>query len=323
MTAKTNDVILLADGTTVKRNPKLKMGWKRIVFIISFCILPIYNFLLFYVYTNASSFLMAFQGTNSDGSIYFTLENFSKVFDQISNPQSEMVLALGNTFKTFLINIVMYPITVVVSYFLYKKIRLHNYFRITFYLPTIVSGIVFSQFYIMFVSPEGPAPAFFEKLLGLDYALEPLADYKYANLFVWIHMVWLGFPGNLVIWGGTFSRIPDSVVEYAKIDGVGWVREMCQIILPMVWPTFSLFLILQLGGIFGASGQVFLLTFGEFNTQTLSNWFYMQVYGNVLRPGSSTFNYMSAWGFCITVIACTISFVSRKFLTKLVPDVEF
>ncbi len=308
--------------TTSENVQKKKMGTRRILFILSFIIVPTINFLVFYVYVNLSSFVMAFYKT-VDGNIVWTFENFSKVFKELSNTSSDIYLAMINTFKTFLINLCMYPVSIIISYFLYKKIRLHNLFRMLFFLPQIVSGIVYAYFYTTFVSSAGPIPALLQRLYNLDYMPSVFTDSRFANAFVWIHMIWLAFPGNLIVWGGTFSRIPDSVLEYAKLDGVGWIRELVQIILPMVWPTFSLFLILQLGGIFSASGDVFTLTFGEFGTNTLSNWFYLQVYGVSLRPGSNTFNYMSAFGLLITVVACAISFLSRNVLAKLVPDVEF
>ena len=164
-----------------------------------------------------------------------------------------------------------------------------------------------------------------QNLDKLEIAPALLADSDYANTFIWVMMIWTGFPGSMIIWSGTFARIPDSVLEYAKLDGVGWVRELVQIILPMVWPTFSLFLVLQLTGIFSASGNVFLLTpdASKYKTQTLSNWFYMQVYSTSVHPQSNTFNYMSAFGLLLTVVACTISLIVRKGLVKLVPDVNF
>ncbi len=304
-------------------NRKKKIPLIDKFFILSFTILPVLNFLVFYVYINFNSFLMAFQRTITEGSsvrVEWTFEQFGRVWESLG--QKEMPLAILNTLKTFAITMVMYPIGILVSYFLYKRIRGHFFFRILFYIPSIVSSIVFSYFYIRLTARTGPIAELIWNMTGTELPPELLADPQYANLFVWINMIWLTFPGDLIIWSGTFSRIPDSVLEYAKLDGVGWVREIVQIILPMVWPTFSLFLILRLGGIFGASGNVFLLTQGAGDTTTLSYWFYWQVYSTT-NPYSNQFNYMSAWGFCITVIACTISFVSRRFLAKLVPDVEF
>lgn len=136
-------------------------------------------------------------------------------------------------------------------------------------------------------------------------------------------MIWLSFPGNLIIWGGTFARIPESVVEAARIDGVNWVQEAFKIIIPIVWPTFALMFILSIAGIFGASGQVFLLTMGQAGTQTISNWMYMQVYGATINNSSNAFNFMSALGMFLTVISCVLSLTLRKISSKLFQEVEY
>lgn len=49
----------------------------------SFLVLPIINFLIFFVYTNINSLVMAFQRPIYDGAreMYYTMENFKKVFD--------------------------------------------------------------------------------------------------------------------------------------------------------------------------------------------------------------------------------------------------
>ena len=136
-------------------------------------------------------------------------------------------------------------------------------------------------------------------------------------------MVWLTFPGNLLIWGGTFSRISDSVLEAAKLDGVNWVQEAFKIIIPMVWPTFSLLLVMMFAGIFASSGQVFLLTGGNYGTQTLSSWMYIQVYASSVDPRSNLFNFMSALGLVITLISSVIAISLKKISSKAFEGVEY
>ena len=160
--------------------------------------------------------------------------------------------------------------------------------------------------------------------MGLDYTPELLADSRFANITVLAQMVWLSFPGSMVIWGGTFARIPDDVLESGRIDGVNWWGEFTKIIVPLVWPTVALQMILLFCGIFGASANVFLLTGGEYNTINLSTWMYLQLYGNSgIRYTSNIYNYMSAAGMVMTVVAITISLLIRKFTDKVFDEVEF
>ena len=271
---------------SVKTTDKLK----RAGFIVSFTILPTLTFLIFYVYVNLNSFAMAFQYNAADGSISWTFDNIREVFRRLFPPDAEMGEAFANTFKTFGVNMVMFFIGIFVSFFLYKKIFLYNVYRILFYLPNVPD--IFS-------------------------------DEKFANTAVLINMVWLTFPGNLIIWGGTFARVPDSVIESARIDGVNWVQEAFRIIIPMVWPTFALMFVLSIAGVFGASGQVFLLTQGQAGTQTVSNWMYMQVYGVSINNSSNAFNYMSALGMFLTLVSCIVSITLRKLSGKMFQGVEY
>ena len=161
-------------------------------------------------------------------------------------------------------------------------------------------------------------------IMNLEYTPELLADSRFANTVVLTNMIWLGFPGDLIIWGGTFARIPTDVLESAKLDGVSWWQEFTKIIVPLVWPTVALKLVLTICGIFGASGQVYLLTGGHFDTMTISAWQYI-----TLRNGSGSaftsnvYNYLSAVGLIITVIAVAISLTVRKITDKVFDDVDF
>lgn len=325
MAKQTNEIII--NGSVVDPNKKRKMTLKTKLFIISFIILPLFNFVVFYLYVNFSAFTLAFQ-EHVDGQIIWGFTQFKEIFEDFSKSDGELLHALSNTLKTFAVSCCMYPLSIIVSYFLYKKVRGHNVFRVLFFLPQIVSSIVWTFFYQKFVSSVGPIASLVQRLWGFEIPIGALSNSLTANTFVLIHMVWMGFPGNIIIWGGTFARIPESVVEYAKLDGVGWFRELVQIILPMVWPTFSLFLILQLAGIFSASGSVFLLTSDPtvatgVHTETLSNWFYRTMYAGGGVPSQNSLSKMSALGLMITVVACTLSLTARKWLVKLVPDVEF
>ena len=299
----------------------------RALFIISFIALPIASFLVFYVYVNLSSFTMAFQKPVDGVLKWAGLENFEWVFDKIKNGSTmeteNLRLAFQNTFKTFGINMIMYPIGLAISYFIYKKIWGYKYFRIVFYLPSIISGVVVAFFFTELMSPSGFFPGLLQNIYNLDYDLyNPLRDSTFANKMVFLHMIWLGFPGNLIIWGGTFSRIPDSLIESARLDGIGWIRELFQIIIPLVWPTLVLTLTLSISGLFGATGSVFLLTGGQLGTQTVSNWMYMHVQRST-NPMATPLYRVSAMGLMLTAVSCVLAFTTRKFLATRIEDVQY
>lgn len=322
MKAKSNSSVYYGGKSDLK-----KRKFIRALFIISFTILPVASFLLFYVYVNLDAFLMAFQKPENGKLVWAGIENFVWCIDKIKNGSTVEVdnlqLAFVNTFKTFGIQMIMYPIGIINAYFIYKKIWGYKVFRIFFYLPHIVSSVVVSFFFTELMSPSGFFPGLLTKLFNLDYELaNPLKDSLFANRMIFLHLIWLGFPGSLIIWGGTFSRIPDSLLESARLEGVGWIKELVIIIIPLVWPTFALTLTLSICGIFGANGAVFLLTSGQYGTQTIANWMYMHIQ-QAQNPLAKPLYRISAMGLMLTVVSCILAFTIRKFLASRITEVQY
>jgi ABC-type sugar transport system permease subunit len=308
----------MAKAKTAKTGPKITRPVK--LFILFATLLPVLNWLIFYAYANASSFVMAFTG--SEGG--FSLENFARFIEEFSLPTSDIRIALRNTLLTFGINFVLFIPHVLISYFIYKKIPGAVVYRILFFLPSVLFSVCVAMCFTKMVGVNGFIAKAVKDIMNLEYTPELLADSRFANTVVLTNMIWLGFPGDLIIWGGTFARIPTDVLESAKLDGVSWWQEFTKIIVPLVWPTVALKLVLTICGIFGASGQVYLLTGGHFDTMTISAWQYI-----TLRNGSGSaftsnvYNYLSAVGLIITVIAVAISLTVRKITDKVFDDVDF
>ncbi len=297
----------------------MKKSKERTLFIL-FCVaVPILNFLVFYVGANFSAIAMAFQDVNGN----FCLDNFVRLYNEIIN-KTQFMEALVNTLKTFLILLVTYPFKVLVSYFIYKKIPGAGFYRIVFFLPMIVFSVAIAMVFTYMIAPGGMLSEWICQLAGLEEGTELLADSRYANYVIWAYMIWLGFPGDLIILGGTFARIPEDVLESARIDGVTWWTEFKDIIVPMVWPTVALQMVLMVCSIFGATGPVWLLTKGEYHTHTISSWMYAQLLnGSGGSYKSGVYNYMSAAGLVLTFIAVILSTVVRKWSDKAFDEVEF
>ena len=303
--------------TTKKKKPINKL---RVSFILFGLLLPVVNWLIFYVYVNFSSITMAF--TNGQGLISF--DNFARFFKEFTMETSDMRQAFVNTFITFAVLFVTFPFKVLVSYFIYKKVPFYGFYRIVFFLPTIIFSVALSLIFTQIIGVEGVIAQTVQRVEGLDYTPELLADSRYANLTVILQMVWLQFPGDLVIWGGTFARIPEDVLESAKLDGVNWWTEFTQIIVPLVWPTVALQLILLISNLFGSTGNVFLLTEGKYGTLTLPAWMYLTLYQNSgSMYTSNVYNYMSAVGLLLTAVAVLFALIVRKRTNKVFDEVEY
>lgn len=299
---------------------KKKKDKELILFILFACTIPVLNWFVFYVYPNASSIIMAFQ--DSEG--HLSIVNFQRFWKEFQLPTSEIRVALKNTLITFTITFACFIPRVLVSYFIYKKIPGYKIYRILFFLPMILFSVCVAMCFSRMVGTTGFVAKFVGEILNTDRTPELLADSKFANLTIWAHMLWLGFPGDLIIWGGTFARIPEDVLESGRIDGVNWFTEFTKITVPMVWPTVALKMVLTVCGILGASGQVYLLTKGNYGTMTLSCWLYRTLLeSSGTKYTSNVYNYLSAVGLVMTIISVTIALIVRKYTDKAFSDVDF
>lgn len=280
---------------------KRKIDKPKVLFMASFLAIPIVNFLIFFVYTNISSFFMAFQRPIYDGAteMYFTMENFQKVFN------SFFVDADG-TLRTGLINTVLFylsgtliimPVTILMSYFIYKKIPGYRSFRFIAYLPQIIASSALVIIFKYSLSSGGPLAAIY-KAVGREYS-NPLIREPGAIITLLIYNVMFGFGGNLIVYGGAMGSINAEVLEAGELDGCTWFQELIYLIIPMMWATLSTSFILGLAGILGSSGPILAFTKGQYGTTTLSFQIYNLVSG---VNGYKDLYYASAIGITMTVI---------------------
>ena len=93
---------------------------QEMIFIVSLLFIPIAYWLFHWIYINGSTILMAFQDRRGN----WSLSNFTEVYDMLFNPARNSTLGIGikNSIKTFFASeFIGVPISLIVSYFLYKK----------------------------------------------------------------------------------------------------------------------------------------------------------------------------------------------------------
>ena len=306
----------------ILQDQKRKRTAYKYFFIITIIGFQLVNFAVFYVVQNFNSIVMAFQ-LKKQGDVFWTLDNFSRMFDAFFRAESgdyELIIALTNTFRFFLLGLIMFPVSFVTSYFMYKKVFGHNFFRLVFFVPSILSAVVWTTLYKEIVGPDGPIVKLLMILQNSDEPMLLLADPKHAIRTVMAYSVWMGIAGNFILYGGALARIPTEVIEAGELDGIGWFREMISVIIPLIFPTIGMLLLLQLTGIFTASGQILLLTNGAFETNTLSFFIFQNVYN--IPETSNQYNYASAVGIVFTLLTIPIVFIVRSLLNKI-EDVQY
>lgn len=316
---------------TIKRSIQGKSNMKRVkrkkyLFVYLMLIPAVINFAIFYVGVNLNSFVMAFQfmQVGENGVYYiFSFANFERLFKELAIVTTDVHVGLLNTFKYFASQLLItLPLTYLMSYFLYKKMWGYKFFRVIFFLPSIIPAMVYVMTFKTVIEPYGPLSAVWESLFGVKWPAFA-TDPNTATGTIIFFTIWTGFGVNLLLYQGAMGRVPEEVLEAGKLDGVGWVREMFQIITPMIWPTLSTTIILALSRIFTATGPILLFadTSGVGDTAgsstTLSYFIFSQSYG------SSSLEYPAAISVFFTIISFPLVIFVRWIFGKLDPEVEY
>lgn len=303
---------------TLQTGKQKMSGEKRnqTIFLTCMLIIPLLNWLVFWLYINLSSIKLAFLDARTQE---FTFNNFVTFWENLTAENGEIGIAVKNTFLYFGTSLfIIMPIALCMSYFLYKEILGYKIFRVIFYLPAIISGVAMVAVYTNFISPTGPLGNIL-KLLGTEMPPEGLlARPETATTTIIIYCIWTGFSGNLLLFCGAMVRVPVEILESAALEGCSPFRELVEIILPMIWPTVSTQIILLFTGIFTSSGPILLFTNGNYETTTISFWIFIQVLGGK----ASAYNIVSATGLVFTIVGVPIILLIRWLMEK-VPSVEY
>lgn len=306
---------------------------------IPFCLIMIgvsfLAFLVFWVYVNFNSILLAFQDDYGN----FTFDNIIKVFKTFTGevdeeyitsiPMQSLGSILGRTVLLwFLVNVVCVLPSMLASYILYKKIVGHYVFRMIFMIPTILAGIVWVSIMKKMVDPSGPVIAI-GKLLGINFSDEVLTSGLLVSLKtsfktivvlnVLPHIV--GF--NMII-SGAYARIPGELFEVGRLEGIGFFEEFFRVAVPLVWPTVVVCMIGNLATVFTFDGQVYLYTELQYNTGTIGSYLYLltaKISNSNLRVNS--YGYPAAVGVVLTVMTVPAVLIGKYVLERAIEPVEY
>ena len=129
----------------------------------------------------------------------------------------------------------------------------------------------------------------------------------------------------MLIYTGTMAGISDSVIEAAEIDGTNAVQEFFYIVVPSIFPTFSLFIITGMLTIFNGQAGLFsfyglsgLTTRAEFTT--FGYYMYVKVQQSV--NDYTQYPYLASLGLALSFIAIPLIFTARWLLNKFGPTAD-
>lgn len=289
---------------------------KKLLFVWGMLALPLLQWLIFFVYVNIDSILMSFQTMNyTTGKIEWTLNNYKRFFYEW-NALDTMKNAVWNSVLAGLNNMVLILISLVLSYFFYKKIPGRSFFRIVYFLPSVISIVIYTMVYkFMFDTSVGPINTIL-KTFGVAVTDLPkwFGDTNLAFPLVLLYCLWVGTGYNILILGAAMEGLPEDVMEYSKLEGVSRTRELFQIVVPMIWPTLAVAILGSVTTVFTLFIQVELLTEGGPGgaSQTISF-----LVNSIIKGTNNDLEWGATMGLVFTIVAAPIIIALKKLLDKI------
>ena len=301
---------------------KTKLSKDDKLFIISFMAYPLILFAVFYVYANFSSILLAFRQYNFDETYNWVLfDNFKDFIELISGFSDRWTIGFQNSLKMYIICLVIcLPLYILLSYILYKKCFMHRVLRVIVMVPQIISGFIMCLVFKNFV--EGAVPEAMKILFGMQDFTNLLTDPDYTFGTTLFYTIWISFSTSLIVYPNAMNEISDEVIEAAKLDGVGNIfQELWYILIPLIFPTISTFLITGFSAIFTNAGSIptFFMFDAPTNSVNIGYLYWVEI------ANSNTFSgypMLAAGGIIMTAIVAPLTLLIKWALERFGPEAD-
>jgi multiple sugar transport system permease protein len=268
----------------------------------------ILHLLIFVVFPVIFSIVLTFHKWNIISAMeYNGLENYRHlIHDRL------FWKAVSNTILFLFIHIPLQVfIALLLAYFLNEKIFLKGFFRATFFMPVVISGVVVT---IMWQQLYGLETGLLNRLLfsfGID-RVEWLNNPSFAMISIAIMATWKNVGLYVILFLIGLQTVPVSHYEAASVDGASAWQQFRYITLPAINPTVFLVCILSTLGGFSLFIEPYIMTDGGPLNSTMSAMLY--IYKQAF--GYYHMGYATTLGLFFAIIILLVIGIQKKYIEQ-------
>lgn len=263
-------------------------------------------------------YILRYAFTNYNGTAVcdFTgIENFIRVFKR--DPDFWMSL-----FNTVVLSAgklaVEIPLALLLAVFLNKKLKGTGFFRVTLFLPAIISaaiiGLIFS---LMFASYNGMINGILQNMGLITKPINFFNTKWKAMGILAIASIWQNYGINMIFFLMALQSIPKELYECASIDGASGPRQFFSITLPMIAPIFQSILLMAIVGSLKVCDLVISCTNGQpgGKTEVVMTYIYKSFFGKSGR--NIEIGYASAMSLITAIFLGIVTVIYLRATKKL------
>ena len=322
----------MAFGETRKR--LIIENKQRAIFSLIMLAVPILHFLVFYLYINLSSFALAFQKYEILSGVglvtsFAKLDNFKNALGQLFSINGWSMIKNSLIFEAINLFLVT-PLTLIFSFYIYKKCFMSKFFKIMLFMPYILSEIIVATLYRCMMNDVIPQimSEWFHVADPTKYQLLTEESTKRGTAIVFNIIMWFGI--NSLIYSSSMEDVNISMSEAAQLDGANVAQEFIYVTVPTIFPTIVTLFTVALAALFTDQFRMFsLYKYNEVGSlENIGHFLYMEAsrVGKTTGGGQSTTNNtygsLSAMGLLLSFVVIPLTLVTRRLLNKYGPRAD-
>ncbi len=205
-----------------------------------------------------------------------------------------------------------------IGFAMHNKIKYGSFFRFTYLIPWIASGVVIALVFKYIFSTNYGIVNWALINLGFE-KVRWFGSMKTVVPIAALMGTWQGMGFAMIIFLGAINAVPKSIGEAARLDGANSLQITYHIMLPLIKPTIFFYSVICFIGAFQVFDSIFIFMQQQMSGRKLglqSNTLTSAYFTYVLAFGSMQFGRASAMAILMFLMMLTATLIQRHFIGK-------
>lgn len=240
---------------------------------------------------------------------FIGLDNYVEVFqDPIfwKSFKNNMLIVAASVFGQV-------PIAMILALLLMKSTLFQRVIRASVFMPMVLSSVVVGIIWGYIYHPQIGILNFLLDGIGLEsWKKAWLSDPKVSMFALMVPIIWNYIGPYMIMFIAALQNISPEIEDAAQLDGVGPVRKLFAVTLPMIWDTVKVAVVLCISGSLKAFDLIYVMTGGgpAHSTELLASYMYNSTF-NVYR-----FGFGSAISTAIIILSLILIVGSQRLMKR-------
>ena len=183
---------------------------------------PILQFCIMWIGVNFNSILLAFKEYDADFNFTWTLNNFTRVFRELSSSVAILGMLKNGFIFWFFTTVMTLPVSLMISYYLYKGYKFSRGIKVGLFIPSLMAGVVTVTVFYLLV--DRAYPMLIQRMFGKSVmGLLVNSNTQFGTIL--FYNVFYHMASNFLYLSSAMSTVDESLSDAARVDGATPLQE--------------------------------------------------------------------------------------------------